>query len=428
MMRTGKVLFVMVAVLAMAGAAGAQMGPTPFECTGEAYTVRGNPTQAQLYLIDQSGSPFIFVEVGSGATLSSCPADLPSGATCTPGQAIQLNNLGYNTVDDLLYAVAMPLSGNYNYGIVQIDSTGAVFPLGYPGTPWPKTVRLLAGDVDPAGDVMYVTTYPSGTLYTVDLGTGAVSSVSTSQSVWVADWTVNPLDGMLYGGAGEKNCTYPNPGLVYRLDPSNGEIADLGEVTGLPCYDGSGDPERYYGGSWFKSNGTLVLYRNVDWIYEVNITTNPPTLVDDFAGTAVTSSLNDAAACAAGPDVFIDVKPQSDPNCFNVNGSGVIPVAILGSDSFDVYDVDVSTLLFNGSDVQVRGKKDKTMCHYEDVSGDFVTYPTGGPDGYLDLVCQFEDDPTQWTTGQSEATLMGSLLDGTPFEATDEVCITQDVP
>jgi hypothetical protein len=30
-------------------------------------------------------------------------------------------------------------------------------------------------------------------------------------------------------------------------------------------------------------------------------------------------------------EVGIDIKPGSDPNCFNINGHGVIPVAILGS-------------------------------------------------------------------------------------------------
>ena len=34
--------------------------------------------------------------------------------------------------------------------------------------------------------------------------------------------------------------------------------------------------------------------------------------------------------------VGIDVKPGSCPNCFNPTGHGVIPVAILGSDVFEV--------------------------------------------------------------------------------------------
>jgi hypothetical protein len=124
--------------------------------------------------------------------------------------------------------------------------------------------------------------------------------------------------------------------------------------------------------------------------------------------------------------VEIDVKPQSFPNCFNVDGHGVIPVAILGSETFDVTSVDTASLTFNGAAVQVRGKKDRTMCHYEDVSGDF-TYPEGAPDGFVDLVCQFEDDPSYWVTGATDATLTGTLLDGTPIEGTDSVCITQPV-
>ena len=45
--------------------------------------------------------------------------------------------------------------------------------------------------------------------------------------------------------------------------------------------------------------------------------------------------------------VDIDIKPGSDPNCFNVNGNGVIPVAILGSANFDVTRVDDSPPVHN---------------------------------------------------------------------------------
>jgi hypothetical protein len=150
--------------------------------------------------------------------------------------------------------------------------------------------------------------------------------------------------------------------------------------------------------------------------------------VDDGSRGGTADEVNYGIGCVLPSNVDIDIKPQSLPNCFNVNGHGVIPVAILGSEDFDVSTIDVDTLRFNGSEVQVRGKKEKTMCHYEDVSGDFSTYPEGGPDGYDDLVCQFEDDPSYWTTGQAEALLTGYLLDGTEIEGSDSVCITQDVP
>ena len=105
-------------------------------------------------------------------------------------------------------------------------------------------------------------------------------------------------------------------------------------------------------------------------------------------------------------------KPGSEPNCFNVSGHGVIPVAVLGSDSLDVIDVDISTLSFGGLAVRVRGNKGP-LCGYEDSNND----------GMQDLVCQFEDDPSTWTVGSDAATLSGNLLDGLPFEGSDSICV-----
>jgi hypothetical protein len=110
--------------------------------------------------------------------------------------------------------------------------------------------------------------------------------------------------------------------------------------------------------------------------------------------------------------VAIDVKPNSEPNCFNINGQGVVPVAILGDADFDVVDIDPESLLFDGFAVRVRGKRGP-LCSSEDVNGD----------SYLDLVCQFEDDPTSWTGGASSATLTGKVVDGGSFEGSDDICV-----
>jgi hypothetical protein len=112
-------------------------------------------------------------------------------------------------------------------------------------------------------------------------------------------------------------------------------------------------------------------------------------------------------------EVTIDIKPGSDPNCFNVDGNGVIPVAILGSNEFDVDDIDTNTLDFAGLKVRVKGNS-KPQCSFEQVNTD---------DTILDMVCQFVDDPGSWSPGDGEATLTGNLQDGTPFEGTDSICI-----
>jgi hypothetical protein len=133
----------------------------------------------------------------------------------------------------------------------------------------------------------------------------------------------------------------------------------------------------------------------------------------------------DDADCAGNPvcmslQVRIDVKPGSYPNCFNVNGAGVIPVAILGSADFDVSRIDISTLTFAGLNVRVKNNGD-LQCSVEDVSGNF-DQPEGMPDGYPDLVCKFVDDPAFWSQADGTATLTGRLIDTSPFEGMDEIC------
>jgi hypothetical protein len=119
------------------------------------------------------------------------------------------------------------------------------------------------------------------------------------------------------------------------------------------------------------------------------------------------------ATVTLGFPVDIDIKPGSDSNCVNNNGHGVIPVAILGSETFDVSNVDNSSLMLDGFAVRMKGNKGP-LCHFDDSNGDGVT----------DLVCLFEDStPDNWTEGTSIATLVGALMNGMPIVGTDSICI-----
>ncbi len=127
--------------------------------------------------------------------------------------------------------------------------------------------------------------------------------------------------------------------------------------------------------------------------------------------TEITLEIATAPAIAT---VSIDIKPGSDPNCFNINGHGVVPVAILGSAEFDVNDIDIYTLSFAGLEVRIRGKKGP-LCSYEYVN----------EDEYLDLVCHFEDNTDYWEPGDGVADVTGQLADGTEFKGTDSICVVQ---
>jgi hypothetical protein len=146
-------------------------------------------------------------------------------------------------------------------------------------------------------------------------------------------------------------------------------------------------------------------------------------LVDDGTRGSLADEVNYGIGCVLPIDVDIDIKPGSYPNCFNNDGNGVIPVAILGSADFDVSLIDQSSLSFEGLAVRVKGNGAE-QCSIKDVSGDFSGTLEGEPDGFDDLVCQFVDQDGKWDAGSGHATV-GGMIDGTEFEGQDEICITQ---
>lgn len=89
--------------------------------------------------------------------------------------------------------------------------------------------------------------------------------------------------------------------------------------------------------------------------------------------------------------VALDVHPTSCPNPINTNSKGVIPAAILGTASFDVRCINISTIRLEGV-APVR-------TAFEDVATPFSPFigrtmkndcNTLGADGFLDLTLKFD--------------------------------------
>jgi hypothetical protein len=117
--------------------------------------------------------------------------------------------------------------------------------------------------------------------------------------------------------------------------------------------------------------------------------------------------------------MVIDIKPGSFPNSINTNSNGVVPVGILGSDTFDVTTVDVTTLAFGPAGAApAHDLSDPAVLadHLQDVNGD----------GYLDLVSHYHQKDTGLAAGDTIACLTGSVEIGGgpyPFTACDSVLV-----
>jgi hypothetical protein len=130
---------------------------------------------------------------------------------------------------------------------------------------------------------------------------------------------------------------------------------------------------------------------------------------------------------------LLDIKPTSCPNPFNTKSQGKLPVALLGTDQFDVMDVDPTTLFLEGV-APLR-------YTYEDVSAPYIAEPgddpcacgTEGPDGYMDLVMHFDTQEIYATMGMvtdgemRELTLTLTTYSGIDLEAMDCVWIKHKV-
>jgi hypothetical protein len=134
--------------------------------------------------------------------------------------------------------------------------------------------------------------------------------------------------------------------------------------------------------------------------------------------------------------VELDIHPGSCPNPYNIKlfdwadsklSPSILPVAILGSETVDVSEIDPATVMLEGVPA--------TRYEYDDVATldghDDCDCNDGCADGYMDMTVKFNrqaiamalllENPPH-VGQQLPLTLTGAYWDGMPFEATD--CIT----
>lgn len=118
-------------------------------------------------------------------------------------------------------------------------------------------------------------------------------------------------------------------------------------------------------------------------------------------------------------NVTIDIKPGSCPNPVNTKSSGILPVAVLGSNDYDITTIDPASIRLAGIE--------PLRSSYEDVAAPVLdsndcNCTEAGPDGLLDLTLKFETQRIVEAMGDVNdgdiltLELTGVLYDPTPFE------------
>jgi hypothetical protein len=204
-----------------------------------------------------------------------------------------------------------------------------------------------------------------------------------------------------------------------------------------------GDPLPLVKGQWVEIRVEIDLdadwqsiYYNGDLLHGCNWTFLYPgsstsiAAIDLCAGNA-SSVYYDDLSIAEVLEIGVDIKPQSCPNPINVNGKGVLPVAVLGTEAFDVTTVDPASVRLEGVAPLTWAWEDVAAPFDGEFDGELYDCHELGPDGHLDLVLKFKTQEIVEAIGEVydgdvlTLTVTGTLFDSTPIMGSDVVWIIE---
>lgn len=329
--------------------------------------------------------------------------DVPGGRTVKVGGGVDARTVTYqndtgNTTHHflLLDYVAGPAEthGRMLYGPFEVPQ-GASHQVMLNG--WPNVSTVRSGlDLDGNGTIdkqQNVTGRP----------VVAPTDLSASADLWV-EKTATPVD-LVPGDPVSYTITVRNSGpaaaTAVRLDDALPSFATPTQATtthgvcavvpaGLTC-----------------ELGTLAAGETATVQYTV-VPTRPGFLANGATVSGAEGDpnwTNNTAVAVADVRALIDIEPGSTDNPINLGRRGLTPVAILGSGTFSVADIDSRTLRFGPAGVLAQ------RANMEDVNRD----------GFLDLVAQFERRSSGLAAGDAIACVRGEMVLGSQFRGCDAV-------
>ena len=196
----------------------------------------------------------------------------------------------------------------------------------------------------------------------------------------------------------------------FTSNPTNGNI-NINE------WSVSGEHETCTGNSVEEINLDHKLQEQNDWeklVYTFRLSESfenaqaPQELIPNEITSEEFAILIESLRQASFP-ITIEIKPGSNKNQINLNGKGVIPVAILSTESFDATTLDVTSLqLGPGQATETHNKR-----HVEDID----------EDGLADVMLHFRVQDIMIDANTTELILTGTTSDGISVKGSGEVTV-----
>lgn len=199
--------------------------------------------------------------------------------------------------------------------------------------------------------------------------------------------------------------SFPELGFLFNGNPP--DFGDSAYNMGVdPAFTNIPHTDSTLSVSWFANGGGWQGGPDETWaIDNVAVTLNGATIPEPLS---------------------IDIKPQSCPNPINTKSKGVLPVAILGTNEFDVLTIDPASIRLAGV-APIRSSYEDVATPAEKV--DECDCTDEGPDGFLDLALKFDTQEIISALGavsdgdEIVLTVTGQLSDDTEIEGSDCVLI-----
>ena len=231
-----------------------------------------------------------------------------------------------------------------------------------------------------ASSIQFVVTDPLGRRTGVEQGTGSVIEEIPGSS-----YIVDSIDD----DSDPPGDPTPEEKIVEIFDPVEGVYTV--QITGL---EADGYIFHFFGYDMEQNptGANVIEGRAVPGVTQTYLVSYSPTPGSTFEVQAV---------------IDIDVKPGSTPNSINPSSKGVLPVAVITTETFDATAIDPLSIRFGPGGASESHNKG----HIEDVDSD----------GDMDLVLHFETQDTTIQCGDTSVPLTGETFEGLAITGSDAI-------